>query len=95
MIIIVVLTLGGGAVYFFIFNNNAEEELVSEINGNNFLNSLTDSIQPNIITLDTVIIDDEPQMEDAINTQALIDSFNNQLMLQENILNEYKYKKEQ
>ena len=95
LIIIVVLTLGGGAVYFFIFNNNAEEELVSEINGNDFLDSLTDSIQPNIITLDTVIIVDEPQMEDAINTQALIDSFNNQLMLQENILNEYKYKNEQ
>ena len=95
MIIIVVLTLGGGAVYFFIFNNNAEEELVSEINGNDFLDSLTDSIQPNIITLDTVIIVDEPQMEDTINTQALIDSFNNQLMLQENILNEYKYKNEQ
>ena len=60
LIIIVVLTLGGGAVYFFIFNNNAEEELVSEIIGNDFLDSLTDPIQPNIITLDTVIIVDEP-----------------------------------
>ena len=95
LIIIVVLTFGGGAVYFFIFNNNAEEELVSEINGNNFLDSLTDSIQPNIITLDTVIIVDEPQMEDTINTQAIIDSLNNQLMLQEDLINEYKNRNEE
>ena len=95
LIILVVLIIGGGASYYFIFRNDSEENLSTALDDNNLPNSLTDTIQPNIITLDTVIIVDEPQMEDTINTQALIDSFNNQLMLQENILNEYKYKNEQ
>ena len=95
LIIIVVLTLGGGAVYFLFFTNNVEEELVTEMNGNDFPDSLTDSIQANIITSDTVIIVDEPQMEYTINTQALIDSLNNQIMLQQNLTNEYQYNNEQ
>jgi len=64
---------------------------------------LTDTIQSNIITKDTVIIVNEdtvnivnePEIEDSINIQAIIDSLNNQLMLQENLINDYKNKNEE
>ena len=95
LIILVVLIIGGGASYYFIFRNDSEENLTTELDDNNLPDSLTDTIQPNIITSDTVIIVDEPEIEDTINTQAIIDSLNNQLILQEEILNEYKNRNEE
>ena len=95
LIILVVLIISGGASYYFIFRNDSEENLTTEFDDNNLPDSLTDIIQPNIITSDTVIIVDEPEIEDTINTQAMIDSLNNQLMLQEEIINEYKNRNEE
>jgi len=95
LIILVVLIISGGASYYFIFRNDSEENLTTEFDDNNLPDSLTDIIQPNIITSDTVIIVDEPEIEDTINTQAIIDSLNNQLMLQEEIINEYKNRNEE
>jgi len=95
LIILVVLIISGGASYYFIFRNDSEENLTTELDDNNLPDSLTDTFQPNIITSDTVIIVDEPEIEDTINTQAMIDSLNNQLMLQEEIINEYKNRNEE
>ena len=95
LIILVILIISGGASYYFIFRNDSEENLTTEFDDNNLPDSLTDIIQPNIITSDTVIIVDEPEIEDTINTQAIIDSLNNQLMLQEEIINEYKNRNEE
>ena len=95
LIILVILIISGGASYYFIFRNDSEENLTTEFDDNNLPDSLTDIIQPNIITSDTVIIVDEPEIEDTINTQAMIDSLNNQLMLQEEIINEYKNRNEE
>jgi len=95
LIILVVLVISGGVSYYFIFRNDSEENLTTEFDDNNLPDSLTDIIQPNIITSDTVIIVDEPEIEDTINTQAMIDSLNNQLMLQEEIINEYKNRNEE
>ena len=95
LIILVVLIISGGASYYFIFRNDSEENLTTELDDNNLPDSLTDIFQPNIITSDTVIIVDEPEIEDTINTQAMIDSLNNQLMLQEEIINEYKNRNEE
>ena len=95
LIILVVLIISGGASYYFIFRNDSEENLTTEFDDNNLPDSLTDIIQPNIITSDTVIIVDETEIEDTINTQAIIDSLNNQLMLQEEIINEYKNRNEE
>ena len=95
LIILVVLIISGGASYYFIFRNDSEENLTTEFDDNNLPDSLTDTFQPNIITSDTVIIVDEPEIEDTINTQAIIDSLNNQLMLQEEIINEYKNRNEE
>ena len=95
LIILVVLIISGGASYYFIFRNDSEENLTTELDDNNLPDSLTDTFQPNIITSDTVIIVDEPEIEDTINTQAIIDSLNNQLMLQEEIINEYKNRNEE
>ena len=95
LIILVVLIISGGASYYFIFRNDSEENLTTEFDDNNLPDSLTDTFQPNIITSDTVIIVDEPEIEDTINTQAMIDSLNNQLMLQEEIINEYKNRNEE
>ena len=88
LIILVVLIISGGASYYFIFRNDSEKNLTTELDDNNLTDSLTDTFQPNIITSDTVIIVDETEIEDTINTQAIIDSLNNQLMLQEEIINE-------
>ena len=95
LIILVVLIISGGASYYFIFRNDSEENLTTELDDNNLPDSLTDTFQPTIITSDTVIIVDEPEIEDTINTQAIIDSLNNQLMLQEEIINEYKNRNEE
>ena len=95
LIILVVLIISGGASYYFIFRNDSEKNLTTELDDNNLTDSLTDTFQPNIITSDTVIIVDEPEIEDTINTQAIIDSLNNQLMLQEEIINEYKNRNEE
>ena len=95
LIILVVLIISGGASYYFIFRNDSEKNLTTEFDDNNLPDSLTDTFQPNIITSDTVIIVDEPEIEDTINTQAMIDSLNNQLMLQEEIINEYKNRNEE
>ena len=95
LIILVVLIISGGASYYFIFRNDSEENLTTELDDNNLPDSLTDTFQPNIITSDTVIIVDEPEIEDTINTQAIIDSLNNQLMLQEEIINEYQNRNEE
>ena len=95
LIILVILIISGGASYYFIFRNDSEENLTTEFDDNNLPDSLTDTFQPNIITSDTVIIVDEPEIEDTINTQAMIDSLNNQLMLQEEIINEYKNRNEE
>ena len=95
LIILVVLIISGGVSYYFIFRNDSEENLTTELDDNNLPDSLTDTFQPNIITSDTVIIVDEPEIEDTINTQAMIDSLNNQLMLQEEIINEYKNRNEE
>ena len=95
LIILVVLIISGGASYYFIFRNDSEENLSTALDDNNLPDSLTDTIQPNIITSDTVIIVDEPEIEDTINTQAIIDSLNNQLMLQEEIINEYENRNEE
>ena len=95
LIILVILIISGGASYYFIFRNDSEENLTTELDDNNLPDSLTDTFQPNIITSDTVIIVDEPEIEDTINTQAMIDSLNNQLMLQEEIINEYKNRNEE
>ena len=95
LIILVILIISGGASYYFIFRNDSEENLTTELDDNNLPDSLTDTFQPNIITSDTVIIVDEPEIEDTINTQAIIDSLNNQLILQEEILNEYKNRNEE
>ena len=95
LIILVVMIISGGASYYFIFRNDSEENLTTELDDNNLPDSLTDTFQPNIITSDTVIIVDEPEIEDTINTQAMIDSLNNQLMLQEEIINEYKNRNEE
>ena len=95
LIILVVLIISGGASYYFIFRNDSEENLTTELDDNNLPDSLTDTFQPNIITSDTVIIVDETEIEDTINTQAIIDSLNNQLMLQEEIINEYKNRNEE
>ena len=95
LIILVVLIIGGGASYYFIFRNDSEENLTTELDDNNLPDTLTDTIQANIITSDTVIIVDEPEIEDTINTQAIIDSLNNQLMLQEEIINEYENRNEE
>ena len=95
LIILVILIISGGASYYFIFRNDSEENLTTELDDNNLPDSLTDTFQPNIITSDTVIIVDEPEIEDTINTQAIIDSLNNQLMLQEEIINEYKNRNEE
>ena len=95
LIILVVVIISGGASYYFIFRNDSEENLTTEFDDNNLPDSLTDTIQPNIITSDTVIIVDEPEIEDTINTQAIIDSLNNQLMLQEEIINEYENRNEE
>ena len=95
LIILVILIISGGASYYFIFRNDSEENLTTEFDDNNLPDSLTDTFQPNIITSDTVIIVDEPEIEDTINTQAIIDSLNNQLMLQEEIINEYKNRNEE
>ena len=95
LIILVVVIISGGASYYIIFSNDSEENLTTELDDNNLPDSLTDIIQPNIITSDTVIIVDEPEIEDTINTQAIIDSLNNQLMLQEAIINEYQNRNEE
>ena len=95
LIILVILIISGGASYYFIFRNDSEENLTTEFDDNNLPDSLTDTFQPNIITSDTVIIVDEPEIEDTINTQAIIDSLNNQLMLQEAIINEYQNRNEE
>ena len=95
LIILVVLIISGGASYYFIFRNDSEKNLTTELDDNNLTDSLTDTFQPNIITSDTVIIVDETEIEDTINTQAIIDSLNNQLMLQEEIINEYKNRNEE
>ena len=95
LIILVVLIISGGASYYFIFRNDSEKNLTTELDDNNLPDSLTDTFQPNIITSDTVIIVDETEIEDTINTQAIIDSLNNQLMLQEEIINEYKNRNEE
>ena len=95
LIILVILIISGGASYYFIFRNDSEKNLTTELDDNNLTDSLTDTFQPNIITSDTVIIVDEPEIEDTINTQAIIDSLNNQLMLQEEIINEYKNRNEE
>ncbi len=95
LIILVVLIISGGVSYYFIFRNDSEENLTTELDDNNLPDSLTDTFQPTIITSDTVIIVDEPEIEDTINTQAIIDSLNNQLMLQEEIINEYKNRNEE
>ena len=95
LIILVILIISGGASYYFIFRNDSEKNLTTELDDNNLPDSLTDTFQPNIITSDTVIIVDEPEIEDTINTQAMIDSLNNQLMLQEEIINEYKNRNEE
>ena len=95
LIILVVLIISGGASYYFIFRNDSEENLTTELDDNNLTDSLTDTFQPNIITSDTVIIVDETEIEDTINTQAIIDSLNNQLMLQEAIINEYQNRNEE
>ena len=95
LIILVILIISGGASYYFIFRNDSEKNLTTELDDNNLPDSLTDTFQPNIITSDTVIIVDEPEIEDTINTQAIIDSLNNQLMLQEEIINEYKNRNEE
>ncbi len=95
LIILVVLTLGGGAAYYFFFMNGSEENLTTESDINNLLDSLADSLQPATITSDTVIIVDDSQKEDSINTQALIDSLNNQLSLQMNLLIESKSENEE
>ena len=95
LIILVVLIISGGVSYYFIFRNDSEENLTTEFDDNNLPDSLTDTFQPNIITSDTVIIVDETEIEDTINTQAIIDSLKNQLMLQEEIINEYKNRNEE
>jgi len=112
LIILVVLVISGGVSYYFIFRNDPEEKLTANFDDiNNQLDSLTDTIQSNIITKDTVIIVNEPEIEDSINIQAIIvnepeiedsiniqaiiDSLNNQLMLQENLINDYKNKNEE
>ncbi len=95
LIILVILIISGGASYYFIFRNDSEKNLTTEFDDNNLPDSLTDTFQPNIITSDTVIIVDETEIEDTINTQAIIDSLNNQLMLQEEIINEYKNRNEE
>ena len=95
LIILVILIISGGASYYFIFRNDSEKNLTTELDDNNLPDSLTDTFQPNIITSDTVIIVDETEIEDTINTQAIIDSLNNQLMLQEEIINEYKNRNEE
>ena len=95
LIILVVLIISGGVSYYFIFRNDSEENLTTELDDNNLPDSLTDTFQPTIITSDTVIIVDEPEIEDTINTQAIIDSLNNQLMLQEAIINEYQNRNEE
>ena len=92
LIILVVLIISGGSSYYFIFRNDSEENLSTALDDNNLPNSLTDTIQPDNITSDTVIIVDEP---DTINTQAIIDSLNNQLMLKENLINKYKKRNEE
>ncbi len=95
LIIFVVLFLGGGAAYYFFFMNNTEENLITETDMNILPDSLADSLETAPITTDTVIIVDEPEIEDIINTKAIVDSLNNQLMLQENLINEYKNQNEE
>lgn len=95
LIIFVVLFLGGGAAYYFFFMNNTEENLITETDMNILPDSLADSLETAPITTDTVIIVDEPEIEDIINTKAIIDSLNNQLMVQENLINEYKNQNEE
>ena len=95
LIILVILIISGGASYYFIFRNDSEENLSTALDDNNLTDSLTDTIQPDNITSDTVIIVDEPEIEDIINTQAIIDSLNNQLMLKENLINKYKKRNEE
>jgi|TARA_B100000959_G_scaffold217146_1_gene228981 flagellar motility protein MotE (MotC chaperone) len=95
LIILVVLVISGGVSYYFIFRNDSEENLITELETNHLPDSLADSLQNSTIILDTVIIVDEPEIKDSINIQAIIDSLNNQLMIQENLINEYKNKNEE
>ena len=83
LIILVVLVISGGVSYYFIFRNDSEENLITELETNHLPDSLADSLQNSTIILDTVIIVDEPEIKDSINIQAIIDSLNNQLMIQE------------
>jgi flagellar motility protein MotE (MotC chaperone) len=95
LIILVVLVISGGVSYYFIFRNDSEENLITELETNHLPDSLADSLQNSTIILDTVIIVDEPEIKDSINIQAIIDSLNNQLMIQKNLINEYKNKNEE
>jgi len=95
LIILVVLVISGGVSYYFIFRNDSEENLITELETNHLPDSLADSLQNSTIILDTVIIVDEPEIKDSINIQAIIDSLNNQLMIQENLINKYKNKNEE
>ena len=95
LIILVVLVISGGVSYYFIFRNDSEENLITELETNHLPDSLADSLKTSTIILDTVIIVDEPEIKDSINIQAIIDSLNNQLMIQENLINEYKNKNEE
>jgi flagellar motility protein MotE (MotC chaperone) len=95
LIILVVLVISGGVSYYFIFRNDSEENLITELETNHLPDSLADSLQNSTIILDTVIIVDEPEIKDSINIQAIIESLNNQLMIQENIIKEYKNKNEE
>ena len=95
LISFIVLLLGGGATYYFFFMNNTEENPFTEPDMNVLPDSLADSLQPVSITTDTVIIVDKPEIEDTISSKAIIDSLNNQLMLQENLINEYKNQNEE
>ena len=94
LIILVVLSLGGGAAYYFFFMNGTEETLSAESDMEIFPDSLSDSLQPPAIVSDTVIIADESHEIDSLNNTALIDSLNNQIMVQLSLLNEYKIENE-
>ena len=73
LISFIVLLLGGGATYYFFFMNNTEENPFTEPDMNVLPDSLADSLQPVSITTDTVIIVDEPEIEDTISSKAIID----------------------
>ena len=72
LISFIVLLLGGGATYYFFFMNNTEENPFTEPDMNVLSDSLADSLQPVSITTDTVIIVDEPEIEDTISSKAII-----------------------